>query len=343
LLSEDLQSVVVPGQPTTQHTGQANAWPGSPPSATRPAFPLTSHSTISTDTHRQQLTLQPPDSVAADHNDRTSFGIPPGEVTQAADLPVFFLRGTHQTLTLSVCQPTSESHPIWPGALLDSDTQSTGHAWGPAAPGLTQIRYSFQAPYVPILNDRRPPAGLLRQQHPWIVSGSERSTQSPMAVHANLTHPSDVWPTSDLKAKRPASPNANTQHLEKHAAQHVLVPEVVGCRFRYFDGRAWLPAWDSQQRHSLPRAVEVELWLLTRKEIEQHFGIGLEQPQDKHRITGLPPESRVSNQAQPIPARHYRRILLLGPGIVTERTNTTVLHSRTSEFPPGTDDRRGPS
>jgi hypothetical protein len=37
------------------------------------------------------------------------------------------------------------------------------------------------------------------------------------------------------------------------------VPEVTGLRFRYFDGSQWTSQWDSQQRGTLP--VAVEAWL----------------------------------------------------------------------------------
>jgi hypothetical protein len=166
---------------------------------------------------------------------------------------------------------------------------------------------------------------------------------SPRALNTNLARSSDDWPTLDLVANRPASPNVNTQHRENNASQHLLVPEVVGCRFRYFDGLAWVSAWDSQQQHGLPRAVEVEFWLLTRNEINQHFDVGRGHRPDKQRITELPPDSKVNNQIQPIPARHYRRILLLGPGLVADRANVTVPHARTGTLPSGSDQRRGPS
>ena len=41
----------------------------------------------------------------------------------------------------------------------------------------------------------------------------------------------------------------------------VLAPEVTRVQFRYFDGLAWQPAWDSAQFGGLPRLVEVTIEL----------------------------------------------------------------------------------
>jgi len=38
-----------------------------------------------------------------------------------------------------------------------------------------------------------------------------------------------------------------------------LAPEVSSLQFRYFDGKAWYPAWDSEEAGRLPRAIEITL------------------------------------------------------------------------------------
>ena len=48
--------------------------------------------------------------------------------------------------------------------------------------------------------------------------------------------------------------------LESEPDDSVMwAPEVVGLRFRYFDGRGWRSSWDSLQRKGLPVAVEVKM------------------------------------------------------------------------------------
>lgn len=36
-------------------------------------------------------------------------------------------------------------------------------------------------------------------------------------------------------------------------------PEIVSCRFRYFDGTSWSSSWESLQRNGLPIAIEADL------------------------------------------------------------------------------------
>lgn len=48
--------------------------------------------------------------------------------------------------------------------------------------------------------------------------------------------------------------------LPSMAAQsRIIAPEVIGLQFRYFDGTAWLEAWDTEYYGSVPRAIEVSL------------------------------------------------------------------------------------
>ena len=46
------------------------------------------------------------------------------------------------------------------------------------------------------------------------------------------------------------------------------VPEVVECRFRYYDGSRWYDSWNSIERAGLPITVEVTLRLMTLRDVE---------------------------------------------------------------------------
>lgn len=46
------------------------------------------------------------------------------------------------------------------------------------------------------------------------------------------------------------------------------VPEVVECRFRYYDGNRWYDSWNSIERAGLPMTVEVTLRLMTLRDVE---------------------------------------------------------------------------
>lgn len=45
-------------------------------------------------------------------------------------------------------------------------------------------------------------------------------------------------------------------------------PEVVDCRFRYYDGNEWFDEWNSIERSGLPTAIEVDLTLLPLDDVE---------------------------------------------------------------------------
>ena len=47
------------------------------------------------------------------------------------------------------------------------------------------------------------------------------------------------------------------------------VPEVVECRFRYYDGDRWFDSWNSIERAGLPAAVEVTVRLMTLRDVEE--------------------------------------------------------------------------
>ncbi|MDO4587164.1 MAG: hypothetical protein Q4C95_07695 [Planctomycetia bacterium] len=48
----------------------------------------------------------------------------------------------------------------------------------------------------------------------------------------------------------------------------VWIPEVIDCRFRYFDGQTWFDRWNSIEKNGLPIAIEVSLKLLPLDDVE---------------------------------------------------------------------------
>ncbi|MCP4783478.1 MAG: prepilin-type N-terminal cleavage/methylation domain-containing protein [Fuerstiella sp.] len=46
-----------------------------------------------------------------------------------------------------------------------------------------------------------------------------------------------------------------------------LIPEVVGCRFHYFDGQAWVQDWPESRAETLPAAVRITLDVITATEL----------------------------------------------------------------------------
>jgi prepilin-type N-terminal cleavage/methylation domain-containing protein len=48
-----------------------------------------------------------------------------------------------------------------------------------------------------------------------------------------------------------------------------LIPEVVGCRFQYFDRQAWVEEWPESRADTLPAAVRISLDVITATELEK--------------------------------------------------------------------------
>ena len=49
---------------------------------------------------------------------------------------------------------------------------------------------------------------------------------------------------------------------------YVWAPEVLDCRFSYFDGTNWISSWDSIERDGLPIAIKVELKLAPLDDVD---------------------------------------------------------------------------
>ncbi len=72
-----------------------------------------------------------------------------------------------------------------------------------------------------------------------------------------------LFPQTDPLRDQPTEDDAAAQ-----PPAYDLVPEVVGCRFEYFDGRDWLPEWSGDRITSLPMAVRVSLDVISAEELD---------------------------------------------------------------------------
>ncbi|MDR2440500.1 MAG: type II secretion system protein GspJ [Planctomycetaceae bacterium] len=63
------------------------------------------------------------------------------------------------------------------------------------------------------------------------------------------------------------TPDFNTQIAE---GSYLQAPEVVSCRFRYYNGLAWSDLWESLEYGGLPVAIEVTLHTLPLAEAERY-------------------------------------------------------------------------
>jgi type II secretory pathway pseudopilin PulG len=63
------------------------------------------------------------------------------------------------------------------------------------------------------------------------------------------------------------TPDINAQGAE---GTNLYAPEVVGCRFRYYNGSEWSDSWESLDRGGLPVAIEATLRTLPLAEAERY-------------------------------------------------------------------------
>ena len=104
--------------------------------------------------------------------------------------------------------------------------------------------------------------------------------------------------------------------LESEPDDSVMwAPEVVGLRFRYFDGRGWRSSWDSLQRKGLPVAVEVKMQISSFDDAEAiHRAAAPEEAGllETVELEGEAPELLEGPQAdQPPPPKEHRVVIFL--------------------------------
>jgi prepilin-type N-terminal cleavage/methylation domain-containing protein len=113
-----------------------------------------------------------------------------------------------------------------------------------------------------------------------------------LAPEAQLRAGGLVRQEADRAVRVWAERSGNEQVLE--TGQQLVAPEVVGIRFRYFDGADVVETWDMQQRRSLPAAVEVRVWIVSTDAVR-------EQSAASYSLTGMPPDAREYQQTVYLP------------------------------------------
>jgi type II secretory pathway component PulJ len=97
------------------------------------------------------------------------------------------------------------------------------------------------------------------------LEASDAATTS-LAPDAQLQVGGLVRQTIDRAVRDLAEQSGNTAVL--NGGQVLVAPEVVHIEFRYFDGAAAVEAWDMQELQTMPRAVEVRIWLADANEVD---------------------------------------------------------------------------
>ena len=104
-------------------------------------------------------------------------------------------------------------------------------------------------------------------------------------------------------------------------AAETLAEEVVGIRFRYFDGYEWLLEWDSEVAMGLPLAVEIEL-VLAGDDAQDQTALGSVYDMG---LSGIDPELvyrtvvQLPNGQLPQATRAAQRLIVVRRGIDQRR------------------------
>jgi hypothetical protein len=119
---------------------------------------------------------------------------------------------------------------------------------------LRTVYYSLSAPQEAEDSQTESTAGLVRRELDFETPVDFEST-----ADLNLVSLATEEVDAAMSADTISGGTSDQAQLDPLDDTLVLVPEVVGLEFRYFDGNGWVSQWDSLQRKSLPAAVEVIL------------------------------------------------------------------------------------
>jgi prepilin-type N-terminal cleavage/methylation domain-containing protein len=189
------------------------------------------------------------------------------------------LVGTAESLMLTRLQlldanRAAESPLIEPvGSLADLNSAMPESV---TVPDIVTVVYQFELPHAANATTSRLPGGLHRVEmdsQQWqaalqsrvdVLSVSEAESELDRFMLESLLYgPSPDARTADLSGATAADNTPDQQAVPRH--EHI--PEVVRCRFAYFDGNAWGSRWDSRASGALPKAVRVDFSILSPSEL----------------------------------------------------------------------------
>ena len=201
------------------------------------------------------------------------------------------LIGTSSSLKLILLRtpataPGTKSQPGNPLDKLSSTGLQNGSIAGsnPSLPDIATVVYQFEGSRISDGTARSLPGGLHRiemESLQWLAAiqsgvdldagedseldrstlesllyGSSVNSSLPLSETVNESFPGDAEVTEGASVRsRPP--------LHEH------IPEVVSCRFAYFDGSDWASNWHSRTSRTLPRAVRIEFSLLTASDLQR--------------------------------------------------------------------------
>lgn len=100
------------------------------------------------------------------------------------------------------------------------------------------------------------------------LSGS--LTSPPSSADSSLTY-SELEATNEKAKETVFLPPMTAAQIAMDADDGATwAPEVLDCRFSYYDGATWLDSWDSLEKNGLPSAIKVELKLAPLDDVDRY-------------------------------------------------------------------------
>ena len=199
----------------------------------------------------------------------------PSEAHETIYVRRFGLHGDETSLQIDVIQPN---------LLVESATLAENRAAAsssskpvrPQVPELKTVFYEFIPPNA-LRNgeNSRDSSGRSQTQielaRKFGLSRKELSYEAPdPAAAAEENHRQNSFSNQQTAAPQSEpQPYLSAAQLAMEIDDNTMwMPEVVDCRFRYYDGKNWLSSWDSIKKNGLPTAIEAQLKLLPLDDVE---------------------------------------------------------------------------
>ena len=232
---------------------------------------------------------------------------------QSASVRRFGLFGTQSALQVDVLRVTDSQ--------LASDSTGAEEPADPSrperVPELHTVQYLFEEAGESGGPRSGDVTGLVRRELDWETPAGGRQRSGASGQRAGKTF---LRKGSSFAAASLDPMDISAANLDPADNSLLLVPEVVGLEFRYYDGSGWNSQWNSLTRKSLPVAVEVTLTLKTSPEARRPRPVAAASEQ------GGSAESLTEEPVQ-VETRTHRLLVFL-PGTmlaVSSRERPTVL------------------
>lgn len=182
-----------------------------------------------------------------------------------------------QTDDPSLPVATTASEPLaWSEETISAEGITSAEGVAPKVSEYQTIIWQFQAPGM-IAGNQALQAGLYRIETESLLLQSALNQQDSLledsaaeseAAVDRMTLETLLFPSVNTETE-PGGTGLNTDVTVQGVPKFDLIPEVVNCRFEYFNGSFWSSTWNSEQQQSLPLAIRIRMQIVTAADLEK--------------------------------------------------------------------------